>query len=72
MSELFPAHSNERDALDLLKKMLIFNPSQRITIEKALEHPFMAALHNPEDEPSANFTFSLDSLSNRRDSSVQI
>ena len=42
MSELFPAHSGEHDALDLLSKMLIFHPQQRISIEQALEHPFMS------------------------------
>jgi len=58
MSELFPAHSGEKDALDLLRKMLIFHPQQRISIEQSLEHPFMTSLHNAEDEPTANFTFS--------------
>ena len=28
--------------LDLLRKMLIFEPSQRITVAEALEHPFLA------------------------------
>jgi serine/threonine protein kinase len=38
-------------ALDLLDKMLTFNPEKRITIEQALEHPYMESLHSPEDEP---------------------
>ena len=58
MADLFPAHSGEKDALDLLHKMLLFHPTQRITIDQALEHPFMASLHNADDEPVANFTFS--------------
>ena len=58
MAELFPAHKDEFDALDLLQKMLIFHPQQRISIDQALEHPFMASLHNADDEPVANFTFS--------------
>lgn len=58
MDELFPAHSGEKDALDLLQKLLLFHPLHRISIEQALEHPFMASLHNPEDEPSASFSFS--------------
>ncbi len=37
-------------ALDLLKKLLIFDPNKRITIEEALKHPFLEALHCPEDE----------------------
>lgn len=31
--------------------MLVFNPQKRITVEEALEHPYLATLHLPEDEP---------------------
>jgi len=60
MAELFPQHSGETDALDLLRRMLEFHPDRRITIDRALAHPFLASLHNPEDEPVANFTFTFD------------
>ena len=60
MVDMFPAHKDESTAFDLLSKMLEFLPTRRITIEKALEHPFLASLHNVEDEPTANFTFSFD------------
>lgn len=43
----------EKDALSLLKKMLRYDPKKRVTIEKALEHPFLADLHYPPDEPTA-------------------
>lgn len=60
MAELFPEHKNERDAFDLLQQMLEFHPEKRITINRALSHPFMSPLHNPEEEPVANFTFNFD------------
>ncbi len=40
------------DALDLLDRMLDMNPSRRITVEEALNHPFLETMHDPEDEPS--------------------
>lgn len=49
---LFP-HANPL-ALDLLKKLMVFNPAKRIAVEEALKHPYLAALHFPEDEPIAN------------------
>lgn len=38
-------------ALDLLQKMLTFNPNTRYTIEQCLAHPYFEQLHNAEDEP---------------------
>jgi len=37
-------------ALDFLKKCLEFNPRKRITVEQALEHPYVAQFHKPETE----------------------
>ncbi|XP_074567503.1 mitogen-activated protein kinase 4-like [Curcuma longa] len=34
-------------ALDLLKKLLVFNPAKRINATEALEHPYMAQLYDP-------------------------
>ena len=31
--------------------MLTFDPEKRITIDQALEHPYMARLHFADDEP---------------------
>ena len=38
-------------AVDLLKKMLCFDVANRITVEEALNHPYMSQLHFEEDEP---------------------
>ncbi|TFK32778.1 kinase-like domain-containing protein [Crucibulum laeve] len=38
-------------ALDLLAKMLAFDPADRITVPQALEHPWLSAYHDESDEP---------------------
>ena len=40
-------------AIDLLDKMLQFDPKKRITVEQALEHPYLTALHDPMVEPAS-------------------
>lgn len=40
-------------AIDLLEKLLIFNPSKRITVDDALKHPYLKLYHDPNDEPMA-------------------
>lgn len=32
--------------------MLEFDPDKRITIDEVLQHPYLAAFHDPKDEPS--------------------
>ena len=39
-------------ALDLLKKLLVFDPKKRITVNEALEHPYLEGLHIEDDEPT--------------------
>lgn len=51
MREIFPNASPE--AYDLLRRLLQFNPSNRITAEEALRHPYCAQFHDPAHEPSA-------------------
>jgi serine/threonine protein kinase len=48
---MFP-HVNDL-ALDLLDKLLTFNPTKRINVEEALKHPYLEPYHDPEDEPTA-------------------
>lgn len=54
-SQLFPRANP--DALDLLDRMLAFDPSQRISVEEALEHRYLAIWHDASDEPSCPTTF---------------
>jgi len=66
----FP-HASE-EGLDLLDKMLAFNPNSRITVEEALRHPYLEDLHLPETEDQNvckdkfDFTFE-DHLKSKKD-----
>jgi serine/threonine protein kinase len=40
---LFPGI--EKDALDLMRKLLCYDPAERLSAEQALEHPFFKELH---------------------------
>jgi mitogen-activated protein kinase 7 len=44
-------------ALDLLGKILTFDPSERITVLQALEHPWLSTYHDPDDEPTCPEVF---------------
>ncbi|KIK64207.1 hypothetical protein GYMLUDRAFT_40496 [Collybiopsis luxurians FD-317 M1] len=48
---LFPLASD--DAIDFLQKTLTFDPKKRMTAEEALDHPYVAAYHDAQDEPVA-------------------
>ena len=56
-------------ALDLLSKMLIFNPRKRYTVEQCISHPYFEGLHNPEEEPisDAPFDWSFDDIELTKD-----
>lgn len=57
-ASLFPNANS--DALDLLDKMLAFDPSSRITVDTALEHPYLHIWHDASDEPGCPTTFNFD------------
>lgn len=48
------------DAIDLIRRMLTFDPLKRITIDEALEHPYMSQLHFPDDEPTTDLVSAFD------------
>ena len=49
----FPGSSDE--SLDLLQKMLLFDPKKRITVQECLEHPFFKSVRDPSKEEEATF-----------------
>lgn len=51
-------------ALDLLEKLLKFDPAARITVEEALEHPYLSTYHDKADEPvcAQQFDFSFEKV----------
>ncbi|KAG8965685.1 Mitogen-activated protein kinase [Tulasnella sp. 425] len=44
-------------AIDLLGRMLAFDPARRISCEEALNHPYLAVWHDPNDEPVCQSKF---------------
>jgi serine/threonine protein kinase len=50
-NESFPGSPPE--AIDLLDRLLTFNPANRITIEDVIEHPYLDRARNPEVEYNA-------------------
>ncbi|XP_023533900.1 mitogen-activated protein kinase homolog NTF3-like [Cucurbita pepo subsp. pepo] len=47
-------------ALDLLQKMLVFDPRKRITINEAVQHPYMSELYDTAFNPTDEVPLSLD------------
>ncbi len=49
----FPADYLWLPALDLLERMLVFDPRKRIDAAESLAHTYVAPYHDPTDEPVA-------------------
>ncbi|GAV71378.1 Pkinase domain-containing protein [Cephalotus follicularis] len=47
-------------AIDLAERMLVFDPCKRITVEEALNHPYLSALHELNEEPTCPSPFNFD------------
>ena len=43
--------------MDLLERILVFNPTERIRAAEALAHEYLAPYHDPTDEPVAQEKF---------------
>ncbi|OMJ77134.1 hypothetical protein SteCoe_23361 [Stentor coeruleus] len=48
--------TTDTDALDLVSKLLQFNPRKRLTAEEALEHPYVSDFHDPDEELCCPYT----------------
>lgn len=57
-SQLYP--QADPLAVDLLQRMLVFDPRKRITVTEALQHPYMAGLYDPRGNPPAQYPINLD------------
>ncbi|KAJ5930056.1 hypothetical protein N7466_005549 [Penicillium verhagenii] len=55
LADVFP--EMDRDAIDMLEKMLSFDVDERISAETALSHPYVATYHDPTDEPVVDSQF---------------
>jgi p38 MAP kinase len=44
-------------AIDLLERILVFDPEKRITAAEALLHEYLKPYHDPTDEPVAEEKF---------------
>ncbi|GFQ04927.1 mitogen-activated protein kinase homolog ntf3 [Phtheirospermum japonicum] len=47
-------------AIDLLERMLVFDPTKRITVTEALSHPYVASLYDPSCNPPAQYRVNVD------------
>jgi len=56
--EKYPAAGNI--AIDLLDKLLVFNPSKRLSVDQCLKHPYLAEVRDKSKEIVADSTLTFD------------
>jgi len=44
-------------AIDILERMLVFDPKKRVTATEALAHEYLGPYHDPSDEPISDEKF---------------
>lgn len=59
------------EALHLLRGLLQFNPSRRLSATGALEHPYVTIFHDPSDEPTCDKVISMPIADNTKLSVVE-
>ncbi|MBA0714561.1 hypothetical protein Golax_013525 [Gossypium laxum] len=69
LSHLYP--QADPLAIDLLQRMLVFDPSKRITVTEALLHPYMSGLYDPRCNPPAQVPIDLDIDENMREEMIR-
>ena len=47
-------------AVDMIDRMLVMDPARRMSVEEALAHPYLASLHDVNDEPCCPTPFDFD------------
>ena len=50
--EVFPEAPH--DAVDFMRRLLRFHPKKRLNAQEAIAHPYVAAFHNPSEEPTCS------------------
>ncbi|XP_047310297.1 mitogen-activated protein kinase 7-like [Impatiens glandulifera] len=69
LSSLYP--QADPLAIDLLQRMLVFDPSKRITVTEALYHPYLSGLFDPNRNPPAQVQLNLDIDENLGEASIR-
>ena len=51
LKQVFRKKGTNEDAIDIMDKIMRFDPEERLDAEQLLKHPYFAQLHCEEDEP---------------------